>query len=156
MGGGTSILTLYLGGIFFVFALCANQDFCQHDDQRSFETPTISILNDQITITVKIKIDGFSILRHNGSIIYTTSQETSNVNTNTTHFTFVTSCATATGRYMLQIAAHGHGTTCQYFNVTNCPPYFTPTHLAQSACSECRCAIFTITSFVILVFYLLF
>nr|AYF58574.1 membrane glycoprotein E51 [Elephant endotheliotropic herpesvirus 1A] len=163
MGGGiNSILTPYLMGNFFLyFELCSNRDLCQRDDERSFETPTISILNDKINITVERKMDDLSILIHNGSIFYTSS-DTSRIHTNATHFTLIASCATAAGSYMLQTASHGRRTTCQYFNVTNClsystpPSYPTPTHLAQKSCSECKYRTFTITSFVILIFYFIF
>nr|AYF58509.1 glycoprotein E51 [Elephant endotheliotropic herpesvirus 1A] len=163
MGGGiNSILTPYLMGNFFLyFELCSNLDLCQHGDEQSFETPTISIVNDKINITVERKINDFFILIRNGSILCTSS-DASNVNTNTTHFTLIASCATAAGSYMLQTASHGQRSTCQYFNVSNCISYSTPpsyptsTYLAQSSCSECKYTIFTITPFVILIFYLIF
>nr|AYF58518.1 glycoprotein E51 [Elephant endotheliotropic herpesvirus 1B] len=149
MGGGTiSMLILY-------FTLCATQDLCQHDNQRSFKAPTISRLNDQINITLKIETYDFYILNLNGSILYTKRTQPSNININETHFTLVTSCVTGTGSYVLQTAAH-QGTTCHYFNVTNCLSDSPSTHLAQKSCSECKYITFTITSFVILIFYFVF
>nr|AYF58544.1 membrane glycoprotein E51 [Elephant endotheliotropic herpesvirus 1A] len=157
MGGGTttSILTLYLGGIFSVFALCAGKDLCQHNKQQSFKDPTISRLNDRVNITLEIETDDFYILNVNGSMLYTKSHSPANININATHFTLVTSCVTGAGSYMLQTATH-QGTACHYFNVTNCLSDLTSTHLAQSSCSECEYAISTITQFVIIIFYSIF
>nr|AYF58491.1 membrane glycoprotein E51 [Elephant endotheliotropic herpesvirus 1A] len=156
VGGGGGILTLYLLGTFFPTFALYGKDLCEHNRQRNFTIPTISKLNDKINITVTIKTNEYYVLMINGSIRYTSSSQTSDVNTNTTHFTLLTSCATATGSYMLQTGTH-HGTTCQHFNITNtCPSDSTSTHLAQSSCSECEYAISTITPFVIIMFYSIF
>nr|AYF58501.1 membrane glycoprotein E51 [Elephant endotheliotropic herpesvirus 1A] len=165
MGGGlkTCIIThtIFMGNLCYVLVLpYSNRDICQ-DAKKHSETPTISRLDDQINITVKIETDEFYVLKHNGSITSTTSHKSSNVNINTTHFTLITSCASATGSYILQTAGAYHHSTCHYFNVS-CPSYFTPpsystpTHLEQSSCSECTRAIFTIAPFVIVVSYLIF
>nr|APG41617.1 membrane glycoprotein E51 [Elephant endotheliotropic herpesvirus 1A] len=159
MGGGcfeTSIVTyiIFMGNFFYVFVLCANPDLCQ-SSKKNFTTSTISRSNDQITITVKIETDDYYVLKRNSSILYTKTNQPSDVTINATHFILVTSCATATGNYSLQTASHNHGSTCHYFNVS-CPSYFTSTPLAQSSCSECNYTTFTTTPFVILIFYLIF
>nr|AYF58602.1 membrane glycoprotein E51 [Elephant endotheliotropic herpesvirus 1A] len=159
MGGGfeTSILiyTIFIGNFFSIFILCANQDLCQAS-KKNFTTSTISRSNGQIIITVQIETDEFYLLQHNNSILYGKGTQPSYVTTNATHFTLVTSCETAaTGSYILQTGSHSRS-TCHYFNITSCLSYVTPAYLAQSSCSECNYTRFTITSFVILIFYLIF
>nr|AYF58448.1 membrane glycoprotein E51 [Elephant endotheliotropic herpesvirus 1A] len=157
MGGGLKTVILIHAIFmdnFFPYLYCAQQDLC-HSTKKLYKPPTISISNDQINITVQIENNDFYILEHNGSIICSTSPGCSNVKSNKTQFTLVADCASATGSYMLLTGAH-QGSICQYFNVTNCPPYSTPTRLAQSSCSKCNYATFTTTAVVILMFYLIF
>nr|QOE74635.1 glycoprotein E51 [Elephant endotheliotropic herpesvirus 1A] len=158
MGGGlkTVILihTIFMD-TFFPYLYCVARDICQNTNRKRYDAPTISISKDQINITVQIENDEFYMLERNNSILYTASPKSSNVETNKTHFTLLTSCASATGSYVLLAGTH-HGSSCHYFNVTNCQSYSTSTHLAQSSCSECEYTISTITQFVIIIFYSIF
>nr|AYF58524.1 membrane glycoprotein E51 [Elephant endotheliotropic herpesvirus 1A] len=154
MGGGTTrILILYLCGTFFsVSASCVKSDLCK-GAKTGFET-TFSTLGDQINITVKMETEDFYILQRNSCILFTKSNQPSNVKVNSTHFTLALPCSTSIGNYVLQTASYS--STCYYFNVTNCPSDSTSTHLAQKSCSECKYTIFTITPFVIFLFYFIF
>ncbi|AGG16127.1 glycoprotein E51 [Elephant endotheliotropic herpesvirus 1A] len=129
-------------------------NLCNDQRTKSFEIPTFSTFHNQINITVQTKPIEFYVLVFNGSVMATTSTKNPNVNINGTDFTIVTSCAMGTGNYLLQVVTSTYSVTCQYFNLTNCSSYFMSTHLAQSSCSES--SIFTVTSFVMLMFYLIF
>nr|AYF58585.1 membrane glycoprotein E68 [Elephant endotheliotropic herpesvirus 1A] len=152
MGGNQYTYIIFMASVFSVFG-----NFCDQDDEKRFKTPTLSRFDNHITITVTLESNGTYTLMCNGSVIYDTRLQSSKVNitTNATHFTLLTSCTEAVCNYVLQTEKE-LDIYCQYFNVSNCQSHFSSMPLAQNSCSECKYVIFTVTSFVILIFYLIF
>nr|AYF58603.1 membrane glycoprotein E68 [Elephant endotheliotropic herpesvirus 1A] len=160
MGGGNQY-TYIVSMVSFlsVLGICDMGNFCDQDDEKRFEIPTLSRFDDNITITVTLESNGNYMLTCNGSVIYDTHLKNSKVNvtTNTTHFTLLTSCTEAVCNYALQTErTEKTEIYCQYFNVSNCPSHFPSEHLAQNSCCERTYVMFTSTSFVIIIFYLFF
>nr|AYF58431.1 membrane glycoprotein E68 [Elephant endotheliotropic herpesvirus 1B] len=149
MGGGQYTYITFMASVLSVFG-----SFCDQDDEKPFETPTLSRFDNHITITVTLESNGTYMLTCNGSVIYDTRLKNSKVNitTNATHFT-VTSCTDC--NYVLQTEKE-NDVHCQYFNVSDCQSHFPSRHLAQNSCSECNYATFTTTPFVLPIFYLIF
>ncbi|AGE09872.1 membrane protein EE56 [Elephantid betaherpesvirus 1] len=155
MGGGRTNILIFMVSFLSVFEICDMRSFCDEDDEKHFETPTLSKFGDNITITVTLESNGTYMLMCNDSVIYDTylKRSKANITTNATHFTLLTSCTEAICIYMLQTVKETD-VHCQYFNVSHCQSHLPSMHLAQNSCSKCKYVIFTIT--LSYIFYLIF